>query len=283
MNLISLNMNQGQWEEANTLAQQIVIAEQKKSILIQSALAILSSTYADKTKSLISSLSKSLDSSSYLRPIIRLMLIKLASLQADTLNLEMHIKRFFEDLPSLHVTFTETPLVDQRWRDWNFIYQFCNDIKGPASLEADLLAIQIVCVSEIQKWNEAEKMVNEGIKRFPNHQKILLAQLHMLTLMERWPDVRTIMRTASLTSDTATNWMFAKACMEENNKSCMDLYLNPLMQKSSIPTAVYDLQAKRLCTENTNDSCRFALTQGLSQDPLAYDLLKIKFKIETGL
>ena len=55
------------------------------------------------------------------------------------------------------------------------------------------------------------------------------------------------------------------------------------MQKSIIPTAVYDLEAKRLCTEGKNDACRFAITQGLTQDPLAYDLLKIKFKIEAGL
>lgn len=282
-NLISLNMSQGQFTEAYGLASQVASAEPKKAALIQSTLSILSPVYSEKNRSHISALIKSSDNSSYLRPIVRLMVIKLVSLQTDPLSLEVQIKQFFEDLPSLHVTFTETPVIDQRWRDWNFIYQFCSDIKGPASLEADLLAIRIVCVSEIQKWPEAERMVNEGLKRFPTSDRIKLAQLHMLTLMQRWPDVRTIMRTADLTTDTATNWMFAKACHEEKNKSCTDLYLKPLMQKSVIPTAVYDLEAKRLCSESKNDACRFAITQGLTQDPLAYDLLKIKFKIEAGL
>ncbi len=282
-NLVSLNMSQGQFTDAYGLASQVAAAEPKKAALIQSTLSVLSPVYSEKNKSHISALIKSLDNSSYLRPIVRLMIIKLVSLQTDPLSLEIQIKQFFEDLPSLHVTFTETPVIDQRWRDWNFIYQFCSDIKGPASLEADLLAIRIVCVSEIQKWPEAERMVNEGLKRFPDSDRIKLAQLHMLTLMQRWPDVRTIMRTADLTTDTATNWMFAKACYEEKNKSCTDLYLKPLMQKSIIPTAVYDLEAKRLCTEGKNDACRFAITQGLTQDPLAYDLLKIKFKIEAGL
>lgn len=283
LNLISLNMSQGLWDEAYNLAQQIASAEPKKAYLIQSTLSLLSSAHHDRGRSLIASLTKAIDNSSYLRPIMRLMLMKLASIHGDPLALEVQIKLFFEDLPSLHVSFTETPLIDQRWRDWNFLYQFCSDIKGPANLEGDLLAVQIVCVSEIQKWSEAEKLVNEGQKRFPANQHIFLAQLHMLTLMERWPDVRSLMRTANLTSDTTTNWMFAKSCIEEKNKNCTDLYLNPLMQKNPVPTPVYVLQATHKCSEKVSDSCRFAITQGLSQDPATYDLLKIRFQIEAGL
>ena len=283
LNLISLNMSQGLWDEAYSLAQQIVAAEPKKAYLIQSTLSVLSSSHHDRGRPLIAALAKSIDGSSYLRPIMRLMLMKLASMHSDALALEIQIKLFFEDLPSLHVSFTETPVIDQRWRDWNFLYQFCSDIKGPANLEGDLLAVQIVCVSEIQKWSEAEKMVNEGLKRFPANPHIFLSQLHMLTLMERWPDVRSLMRTANLTSDTATNWMFAKSCIEEKNKNCAELYLNPLMQKSPVPTPVYVLQARHKCGEKVSDSCRFAITQGLAQDPSNYDLLKIRFQIEAGL
>lgn len=283
LNLISLSMSQGQWNDAYALSQQIYTSEPKKSLIIESTLAILSSHHADRGKPTLAAMAKTVDSASYLRPIMRLMMMKLASIHSDALALEIQIKNFFDDLPSLHLEFSETPLIDQRWRDWNFLYQFCNDMKAPASLEGDILAVQIVCISQIQKWSEAEKIAKEGLMRFPGNQRIFLAQLHMLTLMERWPEVRTLMQTASLTTDTATNWMFAKACIKENNKSCTDLYLNPLMQKSVVPTAVYVLQAESVCTEKVSDSCRFAITQGLSQDPSNTDLLKIKYRIEDGL
>ena len=282
LNLISLNMSQGLWDEAYALAQQIYTSEPKKSLLIESTLALLSPQHADRGKPTLAALAKTVDNSSYLRPIMRLMMMKLASLYSDALALDIQIKNFFDDLPSLHLEFSETPLIDQRWRDWNFLYQFCNDIKAPASLEGDILAVQIVCISQIQKWSEAEKIANEGLKRFPGNQRIFLAQLHMLTLMERWPEVRALMKTASLTTDTATNWMFAKACIKENNKSCAALYLNPLMQKSIVPTAVYVLQAESVCTEKVSDSCRFAITQGLAQDPFTATLLKFKYQIEAG-
>ncbi len=283
LNLISLSMSQGQWNDAYALSQQIYTAEPKKSLIIESTLALLSANHADRGKPTLAAMAKTVDNSSYLRPIMRLMMMKLASIHSDALALEIQIKNFFDDLPSMHLEFSETPLIDQRWRDWNFLYQFCNDMKSPASLEGDILAVQIVCISQIQKWSEAEKIAKEGLMRFPGNQRIFLAQLHMLTLMERWPEVRTLMQTASLTTDTATNWMFAKACIKENNKSCTDLYLNPLMQKSVVPTAVYVLQAENVCAEKVSDSCRFAISQGLSQDPFNTDLLKIKYRIEAGL
>lgn len=293
LNLVSLYMNQGKWNEVLSLSQHVAEVESKKAYLIQAALSLLSPNYSERSKIVTLGLGNSIDSSSYLRPIMRFMMIRLMSNYNDIQGMESQIKQFFEDLPSLHVTFAETPLLDQRWRDWNFLYQFCNDLKSPNSssnsLEAEILSIKIICVTQIQKWNEAERMVNEGMKRFPNSNKILLARLHLLTLMQRWPDIRAIMRMSSLTSDLATNWMFAKSCLEEKNSSCTDLYLKPLLQKNQIPTAVYELEAKQNCIEKASDNnqvseqCRFALTQGLLQDPLAYGLLKIRSQIENGL
>ncbi len=281
-NLISLYINQSQWSDAYALAEQVAVSEPKKAAIVQAALSVLSSAHTDHGREVVSVLSKSIDSSAYLRPIIRLMMIKLVSLDKEAPNLGLLIKEFFDDLPSFQVIFVENPLIDQRWRDWNFLYQFCSDIKGPTALEAEILAVKVVCVSEIKKWNEAERIVAEGLKRFPNNISILLAQLHMLTLMERWPDVRAIMKTTPLTSNKALNWMFAKACFEENNKSCADLYIKPLMQNNQISTAIYQLQAQILCSTEKTDSCRFAVTQGLNQDPATYELLKIRFNIESG-
>jgi tetratricopeptide (TPR) repeat protein len=282
-NIISLDMSQGQWDDAFTLAEQTVHSEPKKAYLIEAAISLLSSAHIEKVKPIYAGLDKSIDSSAYLRPVVRLMMVKLASMHSDAMTLENKLKLFFEDIPSLHIAFTENPIIDQRWRDWNFLFQFCNDLHGPANLAADLAAMQIICTAQIQKYNEAEDLLNESLKRFPNNPKVFLAQLHLLASMNRWSDIRALMKTASLTSDTAVNWIFARSCVEEKNKSCADLYLNPLMQKSQISTATYTLQAQRVCAEKVSDSCRFAITQGLAQDPSAYDLLKIKFQIESGM
>jgi tetratricopeptide (TPR) repeat protein len=281
-NLISLAMSQGNWNDAFTLAEQVQAAEPKKAAVIQASVSLLSNQHHDKGRSILINLSRHFDNSSYLRPIMRLLMLRLASLHSDPTNFEAQLKNFFEDIPSFHTVFTETPIIDQRWRDWNFLYQFCSDLKGPPRFDADVLAVQVICTSQIQKWNEAEKMLGEGFKRFPNHPRLFMAQLHLLTSMERWPEVRTLMRTASLTSDYSINWMFAKACLMERNNSCADLYLKPLTYKTPVPTPVYDLQAYRDCGETVSDKCRFSVTQGLAQDPANYSLLKLKFQIEAG-
>jgi tetratricopeptide (TPR) repeat protein len=283
INLISLSMSLSQWDDAFNLAQQIRSTDPKKAALIQSAVTILSTNQSDKIKSLIESLEKSIDSSSYLIPAIRLMLLKLTSLNRDFAGFETQMKLFFKELPNLHVNYSETPMIDQRWRDWNFLYQFCNDIKGPPEMTADILAIQIICVSEIQKWNEADKMISEGLKRFPNNHRIFLAQLDMLAHMSRWQDVKTLINAKSLTPDSTLSWLAAKSCVEEKNNACTEIYLKPLLKNTPISTSVYELQAQYYCAEKIDERCRYTVTQGLTQDPFAYGLLKLKFQIEAGL
>lgn len=282
LNLISLAMAQGNWNDASVLAEQISKAEPKKAAVIQATVSLLSAQHSEKGRSHLVSLVRLIDNSSYLRPVMRFLALKLASVHSDPSNFEIQVKSFFEDIPSFHARFTETPVIDQRWRDWNFLYQFCSDLKAPANFEAEVLSVQIICTSQIQKWNEAEKMLIEGFKRFPNHPKLFVAQLHMLTAMEKWSEVRTLMRTASLTSDYSINWMFAKSCLMERNSNCADLYLKPLTYKSPVPTPVYDLQAYRDCGEKVSEKCRFDVNQGLAQDPTDYTLLKFKFQIEAG-
>lgn len=283
INLISLSMTRGKWDEAWDLSEQIMSVEPKKAYLIQAAIATLSEKHAAKARGVLMDLMRTLDHSSYLRPEMRLMILRLANLTNDTITLESQLKFFFEDLPSLQMKFSENPILDQRWRDWNFLYQFCTEINGPEALGAEMLSIQVVCISQIQKWNEAEKIMTEGLKRFPNHPKLILSQLHMLTSMGRWPEVRALMRLQTLNQDSAASWMFAKTCIEENNMKCADSYLNVLSQKPYVGTPVYDLRARLQCSNKNLESCRYSVSQGLTQDPLATGLLTIRHRLEESL
>lgn len=283
LNLISLATVQKRWGDAYNISQQLISDEPNRAYLIQASLVVLADQHRDKASQVLSGLLKTLDHSSHLRPERRLMAIRLATQINDHATLQTEIGRFFEDLPSLQIQFSDHLTVDQRWQDWNILYNFCSEITGPEKLEAEILALQVVCISQVQKWTEAEEWVTEGLKRFQNHPTLLLAQLHMLTSMGRWPEVRALMRHQVLSNQKAASWMFAKSCLEEKNYACVGGYLNPLAQNSYVSTPVYVLRANMQCRENLFDDCRFSISQGLSQDPLAAGLLRTRYNLEESL
>ena len=283
MNLISLALTRNQWDDAWQLSEAISTSDPKKASLLQGMLVLLSQRHQSKAHAVMADLMRSLDQSSYLRPEMRLIILRLSSLSNDNITFESQLKQFFEDLPSLQISFSENPMVDQRWRDWNFLYQFCMDVNGPSSLAAEMLGLQVVCVSQIQKWSEAEKIVSEGLKRFPNHPKLVLSQVHMLSSMGRWPEVRALMRLPILKQESAANWMFAKSCLEEHNSSCTESYLNAIATRAYTPTPIYELKARLHCRGSNLSGCRDFVGQGLSQDPLESGLLEIRFRLEDSL
>lgn len=283
LNLIALQMNQSKWNDAMNAAQMLVSQEPRKSHLIQAIIIGLSDSFKGEIPGLLSALKATADQSLYLRAEMKLMALHLATLSNSKNEITMALESFFRDIPVFAMEFSEDPSVDQRWRDWNYLYQFCSDIDLGGEAAAEVAAVRIVCLSQVKRWTEAEKLLNESLVRFPSHPKLLLAQLHLLTLMGRWPEVRGLSRIPNLIQEDASQWYFAKTCFEEGQDACVDSYLNAHLQKASVKTYYYALKAKQKCRQRALDGCRFLLSQGLAQDPISTELLNLRYDLEESL
>ena len=283
INQIALLMSRSEWSEALKLAKQISSVEPRKSYLIQAILVELSAENRSEIPNLLSALRTSHDNSLYLRAEMKLMRLRLANLAGSELEMKVALQDFFNDLPAFAMQFSEDPIFDQRWKDWNFLFQFCSEFNPSFDKSPESVAVQVICMSKVQRWAEAEKAVAEGLVRFPNNSRILLSQLHLLSAMQRWPEVRALKRIPTLVQEEPSHWYFAKGCLEEGQEACVESYLNPLMQKKVIKTYVYELKAQQQCRQNKNDSCRFVISQGLAQDPLSTELLNLRYNIEESL
>lgn len=282
MNLIAYYMSLSKWSEAMALAQALASLEPRKAHLIQAIVVGISGHFKSELPNILGALRSTADQSLYLRAEMKLMLLSLMSSEQSG-DLNSALDYFFTDLPVFSMEFSEDPAVDQRWRDWNYLYQFCSDIKVPESRAADGLAIKIICLSKVQKWTDAEAMLNEGLIRFKSHPKLLLAQLHLLTSMQRWPEARGLSRVAGLQQEESASWYLAKTCLEEGQESCVESYLSPMLQKANVRTFNYILKARQKCRQKSLEGCRFILSQGLAQDPSSTELLSIRYDLEESL
>ncbi|MFN9066859.1 MAG: hypothetical protein ACK5V3_06490, partial [Bdellovibrionales bacterium] len=156
----------------------------------------------------------------------------LSILQKSNSDIQLALQNFFKELPSFSMSFSEDPTVDQRWRDWNYLYQFCNDLDADQAFAADISAVKVICLTQVQRWAEAEKLISESLIRFPGNARVQLAQLHLLSQMGRWPEIRGFSKIPNLISDESSVWYFARTCFEENQEGCLDNYLNSGMQKA---------------------------------------------------
>lgn len=283
MNRIAYLISQSNWSEAMNVVQQLMAFEPRKAHLIHAILVELSGGRKNEIPGIINALESSVDQSLYLRAEMKLMSLKLALTLADPQAIATATENFFTELPAFSMNFSEDPSIDQRWRDWNFLYQFCTDFGIPFETSAEGVAVRVICMSKVQRWAEAEKLLTESFVRFPNHEKLLFAQLHLLTAMGRWPEVRALSRIPQLQKKEIADWYFAKTCLEEKQDRCVESALNPLLQRSVVKTYVYELKASQQCSKKPLDSCRFILSQGLSQDPLSIHLLSIRYDLEESL
>ena len=101
--------------------------------------------------------------------------------------------------------------------------------------------------------------------------------------MGRWPEVRGLSKLPPLASEEASTWYFAKTCFEEKQDACVDSYLNAVIQKAYVKTYYFSLKAQQKCRQRIYDGCRYLLSQGLSQDPIATDLLSLRHDLEESL
>jgi tetratricopeptide (TPR) repeat protein len=283
INRIAYFMSQSSWDEALNVVQQLMAFEPRKAHLIHAILVELSGGRKNEIPGIINALESSADQSLYLKPEMKLMSLRLALTSGDNQAITSAAEKFFTELPSFSMNFSEDPSIDQRWRDWNFLYQFCTDFGNPFETSAEGVAVRVVCLSKVQRWAEAEKLLNESFVRFPSHEKLLFAQLHLLTAMGRWPEVRALNRVPQLQQKETPDWYFAKTCFEEKQDNCVESTLNPLLQRSIVKTYVYELKASQQCAKKPLESCRFILSQGLSQDPLSIHLLSIRYDLEESL
>ncbi len=283
INQIAVYMSRSNWSEALKLAQQISVQEPRKSYLIQAILVELSGKFKDEVPNLLSALKSTSDNSSYLKAEMKLMRLRLASTSGSAAEVQQALDDFFMELPVFAMQFSEDPVIDQRWKDWNFLFQFCSEFNTILDRSPEAVAIQVVCMAKVQRWTEAEKILAEGLVRFPNNSRILLSQLHLLSSMQRWPEVRALKRLPTLVQEESSHYYFAKGCLEEKQEACVESYLGPMLQKNKVKTFVYELKAKLSCRDGSSESCRFVIGQGLAQDPLSTELLNIRYDIEEAL
>jgi tetratricopeptide (TPR) repeat protein len=280
LNYIATKMAASKWNQAMTAAQSLSNQEPRKAYLIQAIIVALSGTYKETIPSLLSALNSASDLSLYLRPEMRLMALHLAISQNLKSDIQQSFENFFKELPSFSMNFSEDPTVDQRWRDWNYLYQFCSDLDAEPEFAADLAAVKIICLTQVKRWAEAEKLISEALLRFPGNMRVQLAQLHLLSQMGRWPEIRGFSKIPNLMKDEASVYYFAKTCFEEKQENCLESYLNTGLQKANVKTYFFVLKAQQKCSQKAYDSCRYIISQGLSQDPLSTDLLSLRYDLE---
>ncbi len=283
INRIAYLISQSSWNEALNIVQQLMAFEPRKAHLLHAILVELSGSRKNEIPGIINALESSADQSLYLKAEMKLMSLRLAITSGDSQAVTSAVEKFFTELPSFSMSFSEDPSIDQRWRDWNFLYQFCTDFGNPFETSAEGVAVRVICMSKVQRWAEAEKLLNESFVRFPSHEKLLFAQLHLLTAMGRWPEVRALNRIPQLQQKEIADWYFAKTCLEEKQDKCVESTLSPLLQRSIVKTYVHELKASQQCSKKPLESCRFILSQGLSQDPLSIHLLSIRYDLEESL
>ncbi len=286
MNLAILQLKKGQDQRA----QQEFLAIYKKNP--KSNLALYGYSVAtiehsksiknnDQLKGLISDLKLNLKSKGELNHQLRFLLVLAEDLNGDA----EAVHRAITDFLAIDVGSSDSvahPLfVHWQFSHWDYLEKYCSEIYEKSVQTPEMKALRAVCLLEVHRDSEAEKILEQALSESPKDPYILGVQAGFLKNAGRIPEAMAILKMPEISSLSLKDHLLIQICMSTMNVGCVEKAASFLHQKDTTDLIALEGLAWIQIKNKKNGPALEYLRSGLEVEPHQIPLLEMRETLES--
>lgn len=180
---------------------------------------------------LIEDLKAAIAKSGYLRQELSLFLSYMQAELKDTNGLTQGINLFLNQMPGQVTLYTHPLLMDWRFSQWDYLEKYCGELYQKQTPTAHLKAFRAICLMEINRDAEAQKLLKEAMAEAPTDAYVLLTQASYLRKMNMLPEASTILRVPSLQILPLRDQIAGDICIATQDMNCAQAAFTALYNK----------------------------------------------------
>jgi tetratricopeptide (TPR) repeat protein len=286
LNLAIVQMKKGAYEEAMHQFEK-VYSKNPNSIIALFGRAMSAMEYAKVTpdrsflKPLITDIENSLQRTNYLRQELTLFLVYAHGLMGDVDGVNQAVIKFLNEPSGMAERYTHPLNVDWRFTQWDYLEKYCSELYEKSNHTAELKALRSICLMEVNRDSEAQKLLQEALSEGPRDPYVLAAEAGYFAKVGRFPEAMTILKMPELTTLTVRGRLMGDICIATQDVNCAQTVFTQIYDKNkSDAAALYGLAwivMKRKDRAAAYDYVR----AGLQAEPNYVPLLELRDQLES--
>lgn len=230
---------------------------------------------------LIEDLKAAIAKSGYLRQELSLFLSYMQAELKDKDGLAQGITLFLNEMPGQVTLYTHPLFMDWRFSQWDYLEKYCGEVYQKQTPTPQLKAFRAVCLMEINRDVEAQKLLKEAMAEAPTDAYVLLTQASYLRKMNMLPEASTILRVPSLQALPLRDHISGDICIATQDLNCAQAAYTALYNKDQRDVeALYGLAW--VMFKKKERALAYDYTRaGLQAEPNYLPLLELRDKMES--
>lgn len=285
LNLAIVQMKKGNYQEAMREFEN-VYRKNPNSILAlfgraMSAMEFAKSGERTFLKPLINDLQDTLSKTNYLRQEMTLFLVYANNLLGDADGVNKAVVQFLNEQPGIADHYTHPLTVDWRFTQWDYLEKYCSELYEKSIQTAEMKALRSICLMEVNRDTEAQKLLGEALSEGPRDPYVLAAQAGYLAKVGRFPEAMAILKMPELTTLAVRSRLMGDICIATQDVSCAQTVYTQLYQKNKADAgALYGLAWVVLKRKDRAAAYEY-VRAGLQAEPNYVPLLELRDQLES--
>ncbi|WP_413580491.1 tetratricopeptide repeat protein [Bdellovibrio sp. HCB288] len=285
LNLAIVDMKKGNYHEAMRKFENVLSREPGNVMAVYGrAMAAMevAKTTSDLSylKHVVNDLQSTLQKAYWLRQELSLFLIYAYNLMGDVDAMNQSIVKFLSETPGTSNLYTHSLNVDWRFTQWDYLEKYCSEVYARSIPSAEFKAVRAICLMEINRDSDADKLLQEAISEGPKDPYVLAAQASYLKKTGRIPEAMAILKMPELSSLNVRDRLMGDICMSNHDVNCAQMAFTRVYEKNNASgPALYGLSWVVLKRKDRNAALNYTRA-GLQTEPTFIPLLEMRDQLE---
>ncbi|WP_413577304.1 tetratricopeptide repeat protein [Bdellovibrio sp. HCB290] len=285
LNLAIVEMKKGNYHEAMRKFENVLSKDPGNVMAIygrsMAAMEVAKATSdLSYLKNVVADLQHALNKAYLLRQELSLFLIYSYNFMGDVDAMNQAIVKFLNETPGTSKHYTHSLNVDWRFTQWDYLEKYCSEVYARSIPSAEFKAVRAICLMEINRDTDADKLLKEAISEGPKDPYVLAAQAAYLKKMGRAPEALAILKMPELTSLNVRDRLMGDICIANHDVNCAQGAFTRVYEKNPASgPALYGLAWVVLKRKDRNAASNYTRA-GLQAEPTFIPLLEMRDQLE---
>ncbi|QLY26116.1 lipopolysaccharide assembly protein LapB [Bdellovibrio sp. KM01] len=285
LNLAIVEMKKGNYKEAMHKFEHVLSKDPTNVMALYGrsmAAMEVAKTSSDLSflKPLVSDLQTVLKKTNLLRQELSLFLIYSYNLLGDVDAMNQAIVKFLNETPGVSNLYTHSLSVDWRFTQWDYLEKYCSEVYNKSVPSAELKAVRALCLMEVNRDTDADKLLREAVSEGPKDPYVLAAQAAYLKKTGRAPEALAVLKMPEVMSLPVRDRLVGDICMSTHDVNCAQAAFTKMYERNNTSAAaLYGLAWVVIKRKDRNSAYNY-VRAGLQSEPTFIPLLEMRDQLE---
>ncbi|MGE5085973.1 MAG: hypothetical protein ACM3MG_06690, partial [Bacillota bacterium] len=203
------------------------------------------------------------------------------NLLGDVDGVNQAVVLFLNEQPGIADRYIHPLSVYWRFTQWDYLEKYCSELYEKSAQTTEMKALRSVCLREVNRDTEAQKLLSEALSEGPRDPYVLAAQAGYLAKVGRFPEAMAILKMPELSTLTVRSRLMGDICIATQDIQCAESVYTQIFQKDkSDGGALYGLAWVVLKRKDRAAAYEYVRV-GLQAEPNYVPLLELRDQLES--